>query len=70
MGVVFLASLELGYLTPPVGMNLFPASLRSKQPLLEIWRTVRPFPAVFVVWTVVVIFFPALTVGVVGLIDG
>ncbi|MFQ5769424.1 MAG: TRAP transporter large permease subunit, partial [bacterium] len=37
LGVIFLANLELGYLTPPVGMNLFLSSLRFKRPLIEIW---------------------------------
>lgn len=40
LGIVFLANLELGYLTPPVGMNLFLASYRFNRPLTEILRAV------------------------------
>lgn len=64
LGVIFLANLELGYLTPPVGMNLFLSSLRFKRPLLEIWRTVLPFLIIFTVWVLLITYVPALTVGV------
>jgi TRAP-type C4-dicarboxylate transport system permease large subunit len=42
LGIVFLANLELGYLTPPVGMNLFFASSRFGKPILEVFRAVAP----------------------------
>jgi tripartite ATP-independent transporter DctM subunit len=42
LGIVFLANLELGYLTPPVGMNLFFASYRFNRPLAEVFRAVAP----------------------------
>ncbi len=42
LGIVFLANLELGYLTPPVGMNLFLASYRFRKPLPEVYRAVWP----------------------------
>jgi tripartite ATP-independent transporter DctM subunit len=64
LGVIFLANLELGYLTPPVGMNLFLSSLRFKRPLLEIWRTVIPFLAIFAIWVLLITYIPALSVGV------
>ena len=43
LGVIFLTNLELGYLTPPVGMNLFLASYRFKRPLGEVYRASVPF---------------------------
>lgn len=43
LGIVFLANLELGYLTPPVGMNLFFASYRFGRPVVEVFRAVAPF---------------------------
>lgn len=67
LGVIFLANLELGYLTPPVGMNLFLASLRFERPLLEIWRTVLPFLAIFAIWVLLITYVPQLTVDVAGL---
>jgi tripartite ATP-independent transporter DctM subunit len=42
LGIVFLANLELGYLTPPVGMNLFFASTRFGKPVTEVFRAVAP----------------------------
>ncbi|MBW2369164.1 MAG: TRAP transporter large permease subunit [Deltaproteobacteria bacterium] len=69
LGVVFLANLELGYLTPPVGMNLFLASLRFRQPLLKIWRSALPFLVIFSVWVLVIIFVPGLSVGIEALIS-
>ncbi|MFQ5604213.1 MAG: TRAP transporter large permease subunit [bacterium] len=63
LGVIFLANLELGYLTPPVGMNLFLSSLRFKQPLIEIWRTVIPFLAIFAIWVLSITYLPFLSVG-------
>ncbi|MFQ5824864.1 MAG: TRAP transporter large permease subunit [bacterium] len=67
LGVIFLANLELGYLTPPVGMNLFLSSLRFKRPLFEIWRTVVPFLVIFAAWVLLITYVPALTVGVLEL---
>ena len=43
LGIIFLANLELGYLTPPVGMNLFFASYRFGRPVVEVFRAVAPF---------------------------
>ncbi len=67
LGVIFLANLELGYLTPPVGMNLFLSSLRFKQPLIEIWRTVIPFLAILAIWVLLITYLPALSVTVANL---
>lgn len=43
LGIIFLTNMELGYLTPPVGMNLFLASYRFRQPLAEVYRAALPF---------------------------
>lgn len=64
LGVIFLANLELGYLTPPVGMNLFFSSIRFKQPLLEIWKTVIPFLIVLTVWVLLITYVPFITVDI------
>ncbi len=61
LGVVFLANLELGYLTPPVGMNLFFSSLRFEKPLLTIWKTVVPFLIIFILWVLFITYIPPLT---------
>jgi tripartite ATP-independent transporter DctM subunit len=61
LGIIFLANLELGYLTPPVGMNLFFSSLRFERPLLEIWKMVIPFLIIFVLWVILITYVPQLT---------
>ncbi|MEJ2081713.1 MAG: TRAP transporter large permease subunit, partial [Acidobacteriota bacterium] len=43
LGVIFLINLELGYLTPPVGMNLFLAAYRFDRRLDEVYRATLPF---------------------------
>lgn len=67
LGIIFLANLELGYLTPPVGMNLFFSSLRFERPLLEIWGTVVPFLIIFIAWVLLITYVPALTLDVANL---
>lgn len=61
LGVIFLANLELGYLTPPVGMNLFLASLRFKKPLVEIYKSVLPFIVQKLAIVLLITYVPALT---------
>ena len=43
LGIVFLANMQLGYFTPPVGLNLFIASYRFDRPILELYRATLPF---------------------------
>ena len=61
LGIIFLVNLELGYLTPPVGMNLFLASYRFKRPLPEVYRAALPFLAIRVGAVLLVTYVPALT---------
>jgi len=68
LGIIFLANLELGYLTPPVGMNLFLSSLRFNRPLLHIWKTVLPFLLIFAVWVLLITYLPMLAPWLVGLL--
>lgn len=61
LGIVFLANLELGFLTPPVGMNLFLASYRLKKPMPEVYRAVVPMILVLLFGVLVITYWPALT---------
>ncbi|HJS75457.1 MAG TPA: TRAP transporter large permease subunit [Vicinamibacteria bacterium] len=61
LGIIFLTNLELGYLTPPVGMNLFLASYRFRQPLPEVYRAAFPFLLVRCVGVALVTYVPFLT---------
>ena len=61
LGIVFLANMELGYLTPPVGMNLFLASYRLGKPMSEVYRSVVPMLLVLFAGVLLVTYIPALT---------
>jgi len=64
LGIIFIANLELGYLTPPVGLNLFLASYRFKRPLLEISRAALPMLVILGIGVLVITYVPWLTTGV------
>jgi tripartite ATP-independent transporter DctM subunit len=61
LGVIFMANLQLGYLTPPVGMNLFLASYRFGKPMPEVTRAALPMFFVLLVGVLLVTYVPALT---------
>jgi tripartite ATP-independent transporter DctM subunit len=61
LGIIFLANLELGYLTPPVGMNLFLSSYRFGKPVGEVARASFPLLIVMAVGVLVITYFPPLT---------
>lgn len=63
LAVVFLTNMELGYLTPPVGMNLFLSSLTFRRRLLEVWRAALPFFTIFVLWVLLVTYLPWISAG-------
>jgi len=66
LGILFLANLELGYLTPPVGMNLFLGSYRFEKPLTAVYRMAMPFLAILVAGVLVITYVPELTLWAVG----
>jgi tripartite ATP-independent transporter DctM subunit len=61
LGIIFLANLELGYLTPPVGLNLLMSSYRFRKPVGEVLRSVLPVVAVLSVGVLLITYIPALT---------
>ncbi len=61
LGIVFLAAMQLGYLTPPVGMNLFISAWRFEQPVLRVYRATWPFFLVLLLAVAVIAFVPALS---------
>jgi tripartite ATP-independent transporter DctM subunit len=64
LGIIFIANLELGYLTPPVGLNLFLASYRFKRPLLEVARAALPMLAILGIGVLLITYVPWLTLGI------
>ena len=68
LGVIFIANLELGYLTPPVGLNLFLSSYRFNKPVLEIARATLPMLGVLAVGVLLITYVPWLTTGLLELL--
>lgn len=70
LGIVFLANLELGFLTPPVGVNLFLASMRFNQPMSVVVRSVIPMLIVLLIGVLLITYVPALTTALPGWLSG
>ena len=67
LGVVFLANLELGFLFPPMGLNLFLAASRFEKPLPYVYKRTFPFLIIMSVGVLAITYLPVLTTGVVSL---
>jgi C4-dicarboxylate transporter, DctM subunit len=61
LGVIFLANLELGYLTPPVGMNLSYSAYRFKKPITFIYRATWPFYLILLLGVLLITYVPWIT---------
>jgi len=61
LGIVFLANMQIGYFTPPVGMNLFIASYRFKKPMTEIYSSALPFMFVMILALIIITYIPWLS---------
>ena len=68
LGVIFLANLELGFLSPPVGLNLFLSSSRFDKPLPEVYRDTLPFLLILAVGVLLITYVPGMSLGVVRLL--
>ena len=68
LGVIFIANLELGYLTPPVGLNLFLSSYRFKRPLLEVCRASFPLLLILAIGVLLITYLPWLTTALLPLV--
>jgi tripartite ATP-independent transporter DctM subunit len=61
LGIVFLATMQLGYITPPVGLNLFIASYRFERPIVELYLSTLPFFFILLITVAIIAFWPALS---------
>ena len=61
LGIIFLANMQLGYFTPPVGMNLFIASYRFNRPITDIYKATIPFFFVLLAAVLIITYWPALS---------
>ena len=67
LGIIFLANMELGYLMPPMGENLFLSSFRFKKQLTEVYRSTLPYVAILLVAVLLITYVPSMTLWLVRL---
>jgi len=61
LGIIFLANMELGYLMPPMGENLFLSAYRFDKSLFEVYRSTLPFVAIVLAAVLIITYWPAFT---------
>lgn len=66
LGIIFLANMQIGYFTPPVGMNLFIASFRFDKSILELYKATIPFFVILLLVVLVITYWPALSLVLTG----
>lgn len=67
LGIIFLTNLQIGYCTPPVGLNLFLASYRFDKPIVELYRATLPYLALLLITLVIITYVPWLSTALIGL---
>lgn len=70
LGIIFLTNLEIGYLTPPVGINLFISSFRFEKPVLKLFGAVLPFLLIHFPVLLLITYLPILSLKLVEMIWG
>jgi C4-dicarboxylate transporter, DctM subunit len=66
LGIIFLTNLEIGYSTPPVGMNLFISCFRFKRPVIALYRASLPFLVVLLIALMMITYIPELSLWLVN----
>ncbi|HEX4870074.1 MAG TPA: TRAP transporter large permease subunit [Moraxellaceae bacterium] len=66
LGIIFLATMEIGYCLPPVGMNLVIGSYRFRKPLIELAHAALPFTAVLLLAALIITYVPWLSLAFIG----
>src|SRR5210317_594657 len=67
LGIIFLTNLQIGYCTPPVGLNLFLASYRFEKPVVTLYRATLPFLALLMITLIIITYFPVISLLLVNL---
>ncbi len=70
LGIIFLANLEIGYFTPPVGINLFISSYRFKETVIQLYKATFPFLIIYLIALLIITYIPQLSLFLVGLFGG
>lgn len=65
LGIIFLANMQLGYSTPPVGLNLFIASFRFEKPITLLYRATLPYLAILLISVLIITYWPDLSMALV-----
>lgn len=65
LGIIFLTNLEIGYSTPPVGLNLFIASFRFEKSIITLYRAAIPFIIIMIIALIIITYFPSLSLALV-----
>ena len=68
LGIIFLTNLQIGYCTPPVGLNLFLASYRFERPVAELYRATLPFVGLLLLALLIITYFPLLSLVLVKIV--
>ncbi|MEJ1354727.1 MAG: TRAP transporter large permease subunit [Candidatus Sedimenticola sp. (ex Thyasira tokunagai)] len=66
LGIIFLANMQIGYFTPPVGMNLFIASYRFNKPVMQLYRATLPWFLILLVAVLIITYWPGLSLWLPG----
>ncbi|HEB94489.1 MAG TPA: TRAP transporter large permease subunit [Gammaproteobacteria bacterium] len=66
LGIIFLANMQIGYFTPPVGMNLFIASYRFRKSVMQLYRATWPFFVILLAAVLIITYVPALSLWLPG----
>ena len=61
LGIIFLANMQIGYFTPPVGMNLFIASYRFKKSIVSLYWSTIPFMILLLIAVLIITYWPGLS---------
>ena len=67
LGIIFLANLELGFLTPPVGLNLFLSSVRFEQPITRLYKEIIPYLFLLLATVMIITYVPSISIGFLSL---
>lgn len=60
-GIIMIVNCEIGFLTPPLGLNLFVASTITKRDIVSVARSTAPFIVLFVAGLMIITFFPQIS---------
>ena len=70
LGIIFLTNLEIGYMTPPVGLNLFISSYRFNESIVSLYLASIPYLLLLLLGLVIITYFPALSLFLLKFVGG